>query len=666
MSNTPDETRDDDAVEAQSTHDRRSDSPRRRDSTGRAGADPGPPRFGAPLRPLVDAVARVPASLHAKLLVGFLMVSVLLLAMGALCLIVIARMSHQVDDISELHAKDVLAFQLEHTITLQSHLRAMAILTRSESYNDEIEAAKQRFTQDLAALEQLSSPAQAELLQQVRRADERYAAAGERVLAVYRSGDMDGAMGLHLSQEHPISHELESAMQRLEVEADGEMDHARDQITADHDLLRGMVGSFSAVSLLLAALLGYVLFWAFIFPVRRVDTALAGMAAGDFTQRVEVPNRDELGTLSQNLNVTSDHLDRLYRELNSLNAHLTARVEELTRDQVKQAVARFELERAWEIQRQLLPTTLPTWPGRLELAVRFRPARETSGDFYDVVTLAPSEPTDNSGGQRDAARAPLQIAVGDVAGKGIAAALVMALARATLGAIAETVAETSPPVPAPHDASGARPVPSAQPNGWFASSPASTMQRASGRLHRDIGARDFVACALAVVEPPSGGGSGPSMRLANATQAPPLLCRDGGAVELVPPGERLPLGILPHPEYHDLAVELRPGDVIVFASDGLPEAPARAGALAAVNGAAAGGVRGAALPGAAGPGELFGFERLATSAAYWAQEGRDADTIAAGIWADVNAWSGEGSDHDDMTLLVLRVPPGEESDVNGP
>jgi serine phosphatase RsbU (regulator of sigma subunit) len=174
-----------------------------------------------------------------------------------------------------------------------------------------------------------------------------------------------------------------------------------------------------------------------------------------------------------------------------------------------------------------------------------------------------------------------------------------------------------------------------------------------------------VACALAVVDPPTDVGTGPSLRLANAAQAPPLLCRDGGAVELVPPGERLPLGILPNPEYHDLAVDLQPGDVIVFASDGLPEAPARAEPLAAVTGAAAEGVRGAALPAAAGPGELFGFERLATSAAYWARQGEDADTIAAGIWADVNAWSGEGSDHDDMTLLVLRVPAAEESDGSG-
>src|SRR3982750_4805184 len=110
----------------------------------------------------------------------------------------------------------------------------MAILTRSESYK-----------RNLAAIEPLRSPAQAELLQQVRSADERFAAAGEPVLALYRAGGMDGAMRLHLTEEHAISHELEAAMQRLEAESDREMDQAQDYISADHDLLRGMVGAFS-------------------------------------------------------------------------------------------------------------------------------------------------------------------------------------------------------------------------------------------------------------------------------------------------------------------------------------------------------------------------------------------------------------------------------------
>jgi serine phosphatase RsbU (regulator of sigma subunit) len=84
----------------------------------------------------------------------------------------------------------------------------------------------------------------------------------------------------------------------------------------------------------------------------------------------------------------------------------------------------------------------------------------------------------------------------------------------------------------------------------------------------------------------------------------------------------------------------------MFASDGLPEAP-----LSAEN----------APPSATyyappeAPGEMFGFERLASSAAYWATRAADAEAVAAGLWRDVNDWSGDASDHDDMTLVVLRV-----------
>ncbi|MBI3968184.1 MAG: hypothetical protein HY329_21315 [Chloroflexi bacterium] len=66
------------------------------------------------------------------------------------------------------------------------------------------------------------------------------------------------------------------------------------------------------------------------------------------------------------------------------------------------------------------------------------------------------------------------------------------------------------------------------------------------------------------------------------------------------------------------------------------------------------------------PGELFGFERLAASAGYWSTRERDAGAIAAGIWADVLAWSGESPDHDDMTLLVVRVSARSHGVGSGP
>jgi hypothetical protein len=159
-------------------------------------------------------------------------------------------------------------------------------------------------------------------------------------------------------------------------------------------------------------------------------------------------------------------------------------------------------------------------------------------------------------------------------------------------------------------------------------------------------ANSFVACALAIVEPPAGARRRPRLRLVNAGQPPVLLFRAGAVVEMEPPGERFPLGAVADVDYHELTELLQPGDVVVFSSDGLGEAPARAisptlGAPVAPLGQA---------------GELLGFERLAQLAAHWAQHGTSAEAIAEGIWADLTARCGDASHHDDMTLLVLRVP----------
>jgi len=53
---------------------------------------------------------------------------------------------------------------------------------------------------------------------------------------------------------------------------------------------------------------------------------------------------------------------------------------------------------------------------------------------------------------------------------------------------------------------------------------------------------------------------------------------------------------------------------------------------------------------------MFGFERLAQSATHWSMRSGSAEGVAEGMWVDVTAWCGEESQHDDMTLLVLRVP----------
>jgi signal transduction histidine kinase len=74
-------------------------------------------------------------------------------------------------------------------------------------------------------------------------------------------------------------------------------------------------------AIVLALLLGFVLSWSLIGPIQRIDARLAGIASGDFSDHVDVPNRDELGALAANVNRMNDELDRLYRELEATSRH---------------------------------------------------------------------------------------------------------------------------------------------------------------------------------------------------------------------------------------------------------------------------------------------------------------------------------------------------------
>jgi class 3 adenylate cyclase len=97
---------------------------------------------------------------------------------------------------------------------------------------------------------------------------------------------------------------------------------------ANRQFLTTTVAVVSGVSLLAALSFGAILSWSLIRPVRRIDIALARIAEGDFHQHVEVPNRDEFGRLTTNLNRTSDRLATLYSELTVLNHDLEKTIEE--------------------------------------------------------------------------------------------------------------------------------------------------------------------------------------------------------------------------------------------------------------------------------------------------------------------------------------------------
>jgi len=301
--------------------------------------------FGGPVSGLIDVVAGIKASMHAKLLSGFLFGALLLLAMAILSLIVINRMSKQVAQLDQLHQNVDRARQMEYAVTAQSHFRAMALMTKDDTNNDKIAKAKSGFLDNMAKVETASGPEQREFFGPVRQANDRFAASSARALSLYLGGNIPEALKVHLEEEHPISHELEAFMRELVSKTRGDMEAGVAAFQNGRRLLSAMVAGFSAVSLASALLLGFLLSWSFIRPVRRIESALNGVTRGDFSQRVLVPNRDEFGALSQNLNAMTQELGRVYAELHDLNENLQQRVDE----QVQ------ELEHATALRRYVSP-----------------------------------------------------------------------------------------------------------------------------------------------------------------------------------------------------------------------------------------------------------------------------------------------------------------------
>lgn len=294
-----------------------------------APSDPAPLPAGTGLfSGLVDAVARIRASLHTKLLAGFLLGAVLFLGMAALGLVITNRMSDRMATLAQLQDKMDRARQMEYLITAQSHYRTMALLTRDDAQNRNIAAAKKAFLDHLDAVERMGGPPGRDFFKKVREANDRFAASSERVLALDKAGRVDEALKLHLAEEHPISHELEAAMRQLEQATYDQMAVAGAAFDSDRSLFATMVIAFSVIGLLGALLVGFLLSWSVIRPIRQINAALEAAGEGDFSQRSALPNRDELGSLGERLNEALSRLSSMYEELRARNVALNTQTGE--------------------------------------------------------------------------------------------------------------------------------------------------------------------------------------------------------------------------------------------------------------------------------------------------------------------------------------------------
>jgi serine phosphatase RsbU (regulator of sigma subunit) len=181
-----------------------------------------------------------------------------------------------------------------------------------------------------------------------------------------------------------------------------------------------------------------------------------------------------------------------------------------------------ELEIAFEVQMGLLPKSVPTPLGAL-LSANCTPALEVGGDLYDFVQI-------------DATR--WGVFIGDVSGKGVPAALMMAVSLTLFRALA-------PGVP----------------------SPASTLSRLNKLIHRNRPSNKIFVAAIYMIYDARDG----SVLIANAGHPKPLL--NGEEVEI----KGLPLGVSPRTAYREERVVLAPGSTLVAYSDGLEDVESEAG-----------------------------------------------------------------------------------------
>ncbi|NOT33984.1 MAG: SpoIIE family protein phosphatase [Candidatus Eisenbacteria bacterium] len=256
---------------------------------------------------------------------------------------------------------------------------------------------------------------------------------------------------------------------------------------------------------------------------------------------------------------------------------------QLTRELVDQRRLERELAIAREIQESFLPKRAPQVTG-FEFAGTALTHTQVGGDYYDFIRVSDGR---------------LGLAIADVSGKGIPAAILMAGFRMSL--LAEIRND-------------------------FAIR--AVMRKVNSLLHESTDRDKFVTAFYSVLDLKNR-----VLIYSNAGHNPPILLRQNGEVELLTDGG-VALGVLREAEYEDRPFPLRDGDVLVLYTDGVTEAE--------------------------GPmGEQFGTTRLEHTIA--ALRERGAQEILDGIVRAVLDWCGERGQNDDLTLMVVKVRPQADS-----
>jgi sigma-B regulation protein RsbU (phosphoserine phosphatase) len=282
---------------------------------------------------------------------------------------------------------------------------------------------------------------------------------------------------------------------------------------------------------------------------------------GDLTHRVRVHERDQLGALGVSFN------------------EMTASIANLIEEQRARQRLEHEVAIASEVQQQLFPKTFPSLPG-LELGAVCSPARVVSGDYYDFIRIGPTV---------------VGIAVADIAGKGIFAALLMASLQAALRSTASLDGNAGT---------------------------ARLVSQLNAHLFKNTSDDRYATLFYATYHSDTH-----SLTYTNAGHLAPLLFTNG-CVQPLDQGGGTVVGLFENPPFTQVTSRIPPGSLLVAFSDGLTEAANPAG-------------------------EELGTNRIKDEISRL--QDIPPQRIAESLVAMAARWSGTPEQADDVTVVVARM-----------
>jgi phosphoserine phosphatase RsbU/P len=301
----------------------------------------------------------------------------------------------------------------------------------------------------------------------------------------------------------------------------------------------------------------------------RITRAVADLYRGtqyvqamDFSHRVQIERRDQLGELGESFN------------------RMTGSISQLIEEENKRRRLENEISIAREVQNQLFPSTLPSVPG-VEIEAICKAARSVSGDYYDFIQLSPTH---------------IAIAIADISGKGISAALLMASLQAALRS--QMLAEGSERL-----------------------GMAELVSRLNKHLVRNTGDDRFATFFIAIYDSATR-----TLRYTNAGHLPAFLICKGSSVQLDKGG--MVLGVMEDYIYEEGSLTVGTDSILIGYSDGLIE-PENV------------------------YGEEFGIRRLQETAVRL--QGAAPLMVAESLMAAAEEWAGTPEQADDMTVIVARL-----------